>query len=233
MKTLIAGGTSGIGLATAQILAQQGATVIITGRDEQKMQSALATLPASAQGFSLDAADAAGMKSMMEKLGNIDHIVLALGGSKGIGLFKDLDLEVLREGFQTKLFPQLQTLQIALPYINSGGSITFISAVSAHASFPGVAGLAAINGAIESVVPILAKELQPLRVNAVSPGAIDTPWWNFMPEETRKDALQQYGASTLAGRIGKPEDVAQLIRQLVCNTYITGQVITIDGGLAL
>lgn len=233
MKVVIAGGTSGIGLATAALLAKEGNEVFITGRNEQKLQQALATLPASARGQAVDSTDIPTLKTMMAATGSIDHLVLALSGGKGAGLFKDLDLAQLREGFEEKFFPQLQTLQAALPYIVAGGSITFISAVSGHARMPGIAGLAAINGALEVIVPILAKELQPIRVNAVSPGIIDTPWWDFMPADRRRETFRQYAQSTPAGRIGQPEDIARMVALLIGNTFITGQVMTVDGGLGL
>jgi NAD(P)-dependent dehydrogenase (short-subunit alcohol dehydrogenase family) len=233
MKVIIAGGTSGIGLATAALLANNGAEVIITGRNREKMEQALATLPAVVKGQLADAADAAALKACMAAAGQIDHLVLALSGAKGGGLFRDLDLAQLKAGFEEKFFPQLQTLQAALPYMTANGSVTFITAVSARAKAPGVSGLGAINGALELMVPVLAKELKPLRVNAVSPGVIDTPWWGFLPEETRRETFSQYAQAAPAGRVGKPEDIAQAIAQLIGNTFITGQVLTVDGGLGL
>ncbi|KAA2241431.1 SDR family oxidoreductase [Chitinophaga agrisoli] len=233
MKVVIAGGTSGIGLATAALLAKEGAAVTITGRNPQKLEQALATLPDTAQGACVDAADVNQLKTFMAATGPIDHLVLALSGAKGAGLFKDLDLTQLREGFAEKFFPQLQTLQSALPYLTAGGSVTFITAVSAQANMPGTAGLGAINGGLEIMVPILAKELQPLRVNAVSPGVVDTPWWSFMPEDTRKAAFAQFAQTTPVGRIGAPEDIAKAIGMLIANTFVSGQVITVDGGAGI
>lgn len=233
MKVIIAGGTSGIGLATAALLANNGADVIITGRNPEKMEQALATLPAAVKGQLADAADVEALKACMAAAGQIDHLVLALSGAKGGGLFRDLDLAQLRAGFEEKFFPQLQALQAALPYMTANGSVTFITAVSARAKAPGVSGLGAINGALELMVPVLAKELKPLRINAVSPGVIDTPWWRFLPEEARRETFSQYAQAAPVGRIGKPEDIAAAIAQLISNTFITGQVLTVDGGLGL
>ncbi|GAA0538369.1 SDR family oxidoreductase [Chitinophaga japonensis] len=233
MKVVIAGGTSGIGLATAAMLANDGASVIITGRSPWKLEQALSVLPSTAKGETVDAGDAVKMKDFMKSAGQIDHLVLAVSGAKGGGLFKELDLAQLWAGFEEKFFPQLQTLQAALPYLSRNGSVTFITAVSARAQAPGTSGLGAVNGALELMVPVLAKELQPLRVNAVSPGVIDTPWWNFLPEDTRQATFRQYADASPVARIGQPEDIAQAIALLVRNTFITGQVITVDGGLML
>jgi len=233
MKVVIAGGSSGIGLATANILAKDGAEVIITGRNPQKLEQALASLPTGVRGQCVDAANPAEQKAFVTGTGNIDHLVLALGGNKGLGLFKDLNFTQLRQGFEEKFFLHLQILQDTLPYLSESGSVTFITAVSGHARFPGIAGIGAINGALEVTIPILAKELQPVRVNAVSPGAIDTPWWNFLPEGTRGETFKQYAQMTPVRRIGQPEDVAGVIGHIIGNSFITGQVITVDGGLGL
>jgi NAD(P)-dependent dehydrogenase (short-subunit alcohol dehydrogenase family) len=220
MKVVIAGGTSGIGLATALAFHSAGAEVIVTGRNAAK----IAALPAGIRGVIV-----ADVLEFFVEAGPFDHLVLALGGSKGIGMFRELDLNVLQEGFEEKFFPHLRYLQAALPYVT--GSVTFISAVSGHAHFPGVAGLAAINGALEIITPILAKELQPLRVNAVSPGVIDTPWWDFVP--ARAEAFDGYAKATPVGRVGQAADVADVVAMIAQHGFITGQVVTVDGGLAL
>ena len=98
---------------------------------------------------------------------------------------------------------------------------------------PGTVGLAAINGAIEAMVRPLAAELAPVRVNAVSPGVIDTAWWNWLPEDQKQGVFDQYGKASLVGRVGQPGEVAQVIKLLVENAFMTGQVIVCDGGLSL
>ncbi|WP_292379872.1 SDR family oxidoreductase, partial [Mesorhizobium sp.] len=94
-----------------------------------------------------------------------------------------LDLADIGGGVDEKIKPQLGCLQAALPTLNKAGSVTFISAVSAQIAAPGIAGIGAINGMLLTVVPILAVELKPLRVNVVAPGVIDTPWWDFLSGE--------------------------------------------------
>jgi NAD(P)-dependent dehydrogenase (short-subunit alcohol dehydrogenase family) len=104
-----------------------------------------------------------------------------------------------------------------------------VSAASAGAPLPGVAGLAAINGALEAMIPALAIELKPIRVNAISPGVIDTPWWHGVPEPDRSALFAQYAAASPVGRIGSADDVAQAITSLIANGFVTGTVITVDG----
>ena len=96
-----------------------------------------------------------------------------------------------------------------------------------------MAGLGAINGALESMLGTLARELAPLRVNAVSPGVIDTAWWDKLPEAARTELFEQQARTLPVGRVGRPDDVAHAIRFLMENTFMTGSVIECDGGLRL
>jgi len=230
-KVVIAGGTSGIGLATATLLAGLGSKVVVTGRDGAKGKVA-ETVHQNITSAVLDSSDRGAVDSFFNQQGMIDHLVIALSGAKGGGMFADLALQDLRDGFEGKFWPQLNTLQAALPYMNGGGSVTLITAISATAHMPGTSGLAAINGALELMVPVLAREL-PVRINAISPGVIDTNWWNFLPEQAKREAFAQYASQIPAGRVGKPEEVAEAVRFLIENAYVTGTVLHCDGGLGL
>ncbi|WP_192756421.1 SDR family oxidoreductase [Actinopolymorpha pittospori] len=118
----------------------------------------------------------------------------------------------------------------AIQHAQVTGSITLVSAASARAALPGTVTLAAVNGAVERIVPPLAAELAPVRVNAVSPGIIDTPWWSFLPEDQRQAQFAAAAQGLPANRIGRPDDVAQAIRYLVHATFVTGTILPVDGG---
>jgi NAD(P)-dependent dehydrogenase (short-subunit alcohol dehydrogenase family) len=164
----------------------------------------------------------------------VDHLVLALSpGAVGMGPLASLEESALRAAFDGKFFAHLAIVKATLPKLRPGGSVTFISAVSARAAMPGTAGLAAVNGALESVVPPLAAELAPIRVNAVSPGVIDTPWWDGMPEAQRTAFFENTATLSPAGRVGKPEDVASSVLYLAGNTFVTGTVLDCSGGATL
>jgi len=227
-KIIVAGGSSGMGLATARMLQENGALVTVTGRNQEKLGKAKLLGLSTAQ---IDSSNRASLEKFFASQGNIDHLVIAVSGGKGMGNFKELSLDDLRTGFEEKFWAQLYTLKAALPYLNAKGSVTLITAISATAKFPGTSGLAAINGALEIMTPILAKELKPLRVNAVSPGVIDTDWWNFLGA-AKEETFDSYAAQTLAGRIGQPDDIAHTIQFLIENGYMTGKVIGCDGGLS-
>jgi NAD(P)-dependent dehydrogenase (short-subunit alcohol dehydrogenase family) len=228
-KIVIAGGTSGIGLAAARRFARQGAMVTVTGRDREKLR---AVGQGGITAIGVDSRDRAALDTFFAEHGQLDHLVIATSGGKGMGEFGGLSLGVLREGFDEKFWPQLETLQAALPYLNEGGSVTLITAISATGKMPGTSGIAAINGGLEIMVPILAKELKKIRINAVSPGVVDTPWWNFLPEDSRAAAFKQWTAGIPAGRPAQPEEIADVIVFLAGNAYMTGKVIGCDGGLA-
>ena len=95
----------------------------------------------------------------------------------------------------------------ALPYLAPGGSITLLGAITARAAMPGTAGIAAINGAVEALVKPLAAELGPIRVNGVSPGLVDTPWRDGLPEDARRSYFTQAAQQLPARRIATAESV--------------------------
>lgn len=230
MKYIIVGGTSGIGLATAEYAVKAGYEVIAAGRDAAKFSAATAVGAVTAV---LDASDQQACKKFFRDVGAFDHLVLCPSGAAGAGLFRELNLEDLRKGFEGKFWPQATCAQAALDTINRDGSITFVGAISSRAQQPGTAGLAAINAALEAMVPVLASELRPLRVNAVVPGVVDTPWWSRVPDEARKILFEEMAGLVAVGRIGKPEDLASAIMLLTTNTFITGTTLDCDGGWKL
>ena len=230
MKYIIVGGTSGIGLATAKMAVEAGHSVLAAGRDPGKFPAAQSIGATTAQ---LDASDIAATQHFFSAEGGFDHLVLCASGSAGAGQFRDLALEDLRKGFDGKFWPQVTCAKAALPTLRVGGSITFISAISSRALKPGTAGLAAINAALEALVPILASELRPTRVNAVAPGVVDTPWWSRVSEAARTELFEQLASEVAVGRVGKPEDLASTIIFLTTNTFITGTILDCDGGWKL
>lgn len=228
---LIAGGTSGMGKALASILINESFRVTVTGRSPEKIAAVEKELP-GVRAVRLDATDRPALDDFFKKEGKFDHLVLAVSAGKGGGLFSTLSLTELRTGFDQKFWPQLNTMQAALPYMQKEGSITFITAISSTSGLPGTSGLAAINGALELMVPTLAKELKPLRINAVSPGVIDTPWWDFLPADAKEKTFADYSASIAVGRVGRPEEVASLLHEIIRNGYLNGVVIGCHGGLS-
>jgi NAD(P)-dependent dehydrogenase (short-subunit alcohol dehydrogenase family) len=229
---LVIGGSSGIGAATAAAFAGTGAHVVITGRDEAKLAKAADDMPGQVGvgAQRLDATSASEIAAFFAAETRYDHLVLCAGGGLGMGPFGSLDLTELRAGFEAKFWAHVQVLQAALPRLDRTGSVTFITAASARAALPGTAGLAAINGALDAMVPPLAAELAPLRVNAISPGVVDTPWWSRLPEDARRDLFTEFAGKLPVGRIGTAADIAHAVLFAATNGYLTGTVIDCTGG---
>jgi NAD(P)-dependent dehydrogenase (short-subunit alcohol dehydrogenase family) len=228
---VIIGASAGIGEATAKAFAAQGAEVTITGRSKQRLDEAARRIGYAVQVAELDATDRAALDAFLGTAGTLDHLVLAASpGAAGAGPIAALDRAALRQAFDGKFFAHVNAIQAALPRLRADGSITVITAVSARAAFPGTAGLAAVNGALEAMVAPLAVELAPLRVNAVSPGVIDTHWWGGMPEDQRRAYFDAIAAVTPARRVGSPADVAGAIVYLAGAGFVTGTVLECTGG---
>ncbi len=229
----ILGGSSGIGLAAAKRLRSEGKKVTIAGRDPARLERARIEIGDDIETKSFDATDLFKIHAFFRELGAFDHLVLTFGGGKGFGPFATLSIDELRLGFEHKAWAYLACAQAALETIRRDGSITFISAVSSQMAAPGTVGLAAINGALDAAARTLANEARPLRVNTVSPGVIDTEWWGGFPEERRREVFAQYAAKSPAGRVGAADDIASAISFLISNSFITGHILTCDGGLRL
>ncbi len=188
-NVIVIGGTSGIGLATAKQLTAEGARVTVVGRDREKV-AALRNKDAELAVEAVDASSAEELQAFFERHAPIDDLILSASGGKGVGHFRELDLSTLMKGFEEKFFTQIRSAQLALPFLSEDASITFVTAITARAAEPGTAGLAAINGAIESMIKPLARELKPIRINAVSPGVIETSWWDRLTVRSTRTIVE-------------------------------------------
>jgi NAD(P)-dependent dehydrogenase (short-subunit alcohol dehydrogenase family) len=231
---VVIGGTSGIGYAAAKELIALGADVTVIGRDAQRLEIATSQLGSRTRGIRADARDRQQVEGALKRAGQFDHLVLSPGaGPAGAGPIASLKLEELRAGFEGKFWPDVSTLQLSLPHLRPTGSCVFVGAASAGAAMAGVAGFAAINGALEAMIPGLAVELQPMRINAVSPGVVDTHFWDALPDQERSAMFAKHAASTPVRRVATAEDIGHAIAFLIANSFVTGVVLRVDGGLTL
>ncbi|GEM_PF-74571 len=180
--SLIIGGSSGIGLATAARLSTLGDIVHIAGRNVKSLSEATRQHP-SLIPHELDAGDFDAVASLAAGVGVVDRLIVTVSGNKGVGPLADLDLERLRSAFDEKLWPTITALKAALPHLAHSASVTLVGAITARIGMPETAGIGSLNAAVEGLVAPLAAELAPVRVNAVSPGYVDTPWWSMLDDD--------------------------------------------------
>jgi NAD(P)-dependent dehydrogenase (short-subunit alcohol dehydrogenase family) len=230
-RAVIIGGSSGIGLATAKAFAEAGASVVITGRSLAKLREAQQSIKESQVVTDvLDGKDGPAVQKFFEEIGPIDHLVIAAGGGGVIGPLHTIDEGDFRAAFDRKFWIHFLAARHGAGALRQGGSLTFVTAVTPQKPTPMMAGLAAVNGAINAMVGPLALELAPTRVNAVAPGLIDTPYWANMPAERREAFLRENAAQLPVQRTGTAEDVADAILFLAGNGFTTGLVLPLDGG---
>jgi NAD(P)-dependent dehydrogenase (short-subunit alcohol dehydrogenase family) len=238
---LITGGTSGIGLATARILHEQGFAVLVTGQNPETIAAAQRSLPREVTVLRADArilADADRVAGeLKERFGRIDFAFLNAGIIRLLPL-EAVDEAAFDEHFEINVKGQFFTLQKIVPLLAEGGSVLFTSSVGAHKGFPGWSVYSATKGAIAALVPALAAELAPrgIRVNALCPGAIDTPAFDklALPAEAIAALRQGIPRSLPLSRLGTAAEVAEVVAFLASPgaRYITGTTIEVDGGMS-
>jgi NAD(P)-dependent dehydrogenase (short-subunit alcohol dehydrogenase family) len=229
----VLGASTGIGLETARLLADRGARLTIGSRHRQRLDLAAEQLSGQVRAIAVDAGDLESLRRFFAEAGPITDLVVTVTRRGGAGPIGQLVESDLLGAFAGKTVAHLHAVALALPSLAENGSITLVTAGSAQSSLPGTVGLAAVNGALEVAVKPLAAELAPRRVNAVSPGVIETEWWDEVPHEARQEVFATFADRALVRRNGQPADVAQAIVALVENGFITGVVLPCDGGLRL
>ena len=229
-KVVIVGGSSGIGLAGAKAVADHGGHVIIIGRSEKKLRTALEQITGKIEGHALDFTVEENISRFFGKLGSLDHLVVTAGGSVLPASFVEAETASARSVLEGKFWVQYNTAKHGAKYINPGGSIILFSGLFSRKPSKGFVALAANNGAIESLGRALAVELAPIRVNVISPGLVDTPIYHAMSAEQRNSMFASVAKRLPVGRIGMPEDIAEAMLYLMQNGYTTGSVIGVEGG---
>nr|WP_320131890.1 SDR family oxidoreductase [uncultured Holophaga sp.] len=233
-EIVIIGGSSGFGLEIAAQAALQGARLIITGRDASKLEAALAALRergAEVRGECLDVADHQALERFLASTGGYDHLVSMAGGFMGGG-FLGAPEEVIRQAVEEKFFANLTVARAAAPGLRPGGSMVFTSGSGGH---PHDASGAIIgNEAIRTMVRGLGVELAPSRrVNAVAPTWTPTPLWRHLNPEQLEGSRASFAGRIPLGRTAEVREVAAAYLFLMSNAFITGQTLTLDGGLTL
>jgi NAD(P)-dependent dehydrogenase (short-subunit alcohol dehydrogenase family) len=229
-RMLVIGGSSGIGLATAQLAAAAGARVTIASRGQAKLDAALGSLGTGIGTAVLDTRDEGALSHFFAATEAWDHVVISAAQTPS-GSIRGLALGDAKAAMDSKFWGAYQVARDAR--IREEGSLTFISGfLSVRPSASSVLQ-GAINAALEALARGLALELAPVRVNAVSPGLIDTPLWGRMEAEKREAMFARAAANLPARRMGQAEDIARAIIFLATTPFATGSTVRVDGGGAI
>lgn len=222
---VVVGGSSGIGLATAALAKSEGASVIIASRSAERLRAAADSI--GARGIVTDVTSDASVAALFKTCGKVDHVVVTAAQLRA-GPFKTQSMEDARVTMESKFWGAWRVARCA--EIAPGGSLTLVSGFLSVRPRPATAIVGAANGALESLTRSLALELAPVRVNAVSPGVVDTPIRAAMPEDARRKMLEQTAAALPVGRVGRAEDIARQILAFMVIGFATGSIVYLDGG---
>src|SRR3954467_7448891 len=184
-RIVILGGTSGIGLATAERAAADGATVIVASSSPDRIDAALARLPASAEGYPVNARNEDEIRDLFNRLGRFDHLVFTAGETLQIGAIADTDLDAARRALHVRVWGAYAAVKHAVPHLRAGGSIVLSSGIAGTRPEENWTVAAGICGALDALTRALAVELAPIRVNAVAPGVVRSDLWREMSKQDR------------------------------------------------
>jgi NAD(P)-dependent dehydrogenase (short-subunit alcohol dehydrogenase family) len=224
-KVVVIGGSSGIGLATAELAKREGAEVIIASRNAERVKAAAAKIGVTAIAADVTSDDS--IAGLFKSVGPVDHVAVTAAQLR-TGPFKTVAMDDVRATLEGKFWGAWRVARAA--EIRAGGSLTLVSGFLSVRPRPNSAIVSAANGALESLTRALALELAPVRVNDVSPGIIDTPIRAAMPEAARREMLDKIAAGLPVRRVGLGEDIAKQILAFMTNGFMTGSIVYLDGG---
>ncbi|WP_267226211.1 SDR family oxidoreductase [Dyella silvae] len=238
---LVTGGSSGIGLAAAKAYAEEGARVVITGRDKTALDQAAASIGSSAIAVVNDAGSLPASKALANELSGRGLRLDAIFVNAGVAKFASLDNAT--EGLWNQIFdtnvkgPYFQ-LQALLPILNKGAAVVINGSINAHIGMPDTSIYAASKAALISLARTLSAELLPrgARVNVLSPGPVSTPIYGKLGVDagTLETVAAQIQSQIPLGRFGHPEEIAATVLHLTSpeSAFIVGTEIIADGGMS-
>jgi NAD(P)-dependent dehydrogenase (short-subunit alcohol dehydrogenase family) len=237
-RAVIIGGTSGMGLATAKMLLDGGARVLVTGRSQAGLESAQKELGKGAVVVSSDARSLTDINALASRVKAEFETLDLLFVNAGFGLFAPLENTseaIYDEMFNLNAKGPFFAVQKLAPLINRGGAVVLTTSVANVKGMPGLATYGAAKAALRSFARVLAAELLPreIRVNAVTPGPIDTPILAkaFPDKDAAAQVAEQMRGMNPMKRFGTSEEIAKAVLFLAFDaTYTTGAELPVDGG---
>ena len=237
---LVTGGTSGIGLATAQVLAAQGAQVFITGRRQAELDAAVESIGAAATGIRADASKLADLDAVYaqiaKQVGRLDILFANAGGGdmQPLGAISEEHFDRI---FGTNVRGVVFTVQKALPLLVDGASVILTGSTTSVMGTASFSVYSASKAAVRNFARSWALDLKDrgIRVNVVSPGPVRTPGLSeLVPDEHRQGLFDALAAQVPLGRLGEPEEIGKVVAFLGSDaaSFINGAELFVDGGMA-
>ena len=234
---IVTGASSGMGTAIAQAYAAEGANVVLTGRDAERLDACAGSCEGQsltvAVDITADGAPQSLVDQTVERFGTVDVIVHSAGIFEPRP-FEESSLESFDRQMDLNVRAPFALTQAALPHLRDGGVVIFISSIAGHAAFPNSAAYCATKGAVELMTRALAVELAPvgIRVNALAPGNIRTPMNEHLLESAAYEASMV--ERTPYGRVGVVDDIAPVAVFMASDAarYVHGASLLVDGGWA-
>jgi NAD(P)-dependent dehydrogenase (short-subunit alcohol dehydrogenase family) len=228
---VVVGGSAGIGLETARRARVEGARVVLTGRDPERLERAASELDALSTA-AFDATDPASLDRFFRDLpATIDHVMVT-AGRPHYGRLIDLDFEQARRAFDERFSLMIQVARNARK-VRPGGTLLFVGGTGARRPEVGRGIVSTITAALPALTATLALELAPVRVNLIAAGFVDTPLSASLLGDELENRRRQLRETLPIGRVVGPADVAALAVHIMINTALTGATYDIDGGQQL
>lgn len=226
---IIVGGSTGIGRAVVDDVIAAGGIATVGSRSAEKLDRVRAEHGDRVKTATVDVTDEESVRRFFTAADPADHLVVC-PGDMAVGSVTEVGTEAIRASVGTKIIGQFWCVRHALPRLADRGSIVLVAGGAGFRAFAGMPITSAANAGIGGLGPSLALELAPRRVNVVVAGVVDTPLWDFMPEETRRAFYAEAAARAPVGRIGRPSDISATVLHAMENDFIDGAVIPVDGG---
>jgi len=228
---VVIGGSAGIGLETARRARAQGAKLILTGRNPERLRQAASALNAL-NTAAFDATDPASLERFFHDLPTIDHVMVT-AGRPYYGRLREMDLAQVRRLVDEHLLLVLQVARNAVNKVRPGGTLLFMSGTGSRRAAIGQGITSALTAALPALIGNLALELAPIRVNIIAAGFVDTPLSAELLGDELENRRNQLRTTLPIRRVVGPADVAALAVHIMTNTALTGATYDIDGGQQL
>ncbi len=226
MRTVVIGGTSGIGLEVARERAARGDEVVLTGRDPDRAAEVAASVGDSVSGIAVDLNETHGLANALAGVGEVDRLVVA-AIERDQNTIAEYDVDRATKLAVLKLVGYTEVIHTLLPRMNPESSVVLFGGRAKDRPYPGSITVSTVNGGVVGLVNALALEMAPIRVNALHPGIVgDSPFWAGKPDSV----MDGYVSRTPTKRLASMEDIVGAVDFLLENRSVNATNLYVDGG---